>query len=215
MKRGGDELDVDNGGQIAVNTGGKITLHAAGTIDRPGALELDEVKAALLQHYQITPDASGATAVHAAIALTAAIQDVDTDITDPDYPRTVTIKGNAAGITGNVVITGTNIEDEVITDTIALNGTTEVEGIKAFKTVTNINLPVETHAGTDTVSIGMAKKFGLPHIVYNAACLLVKLFDGSADTGTLAVDSDEIEKNLFALNGSPNGAKVLDLYYLV
>lgn len=215
LKRGGDELDVDSGGKIAVNTGGKITLDEGGTIDRPGALELDEVKAALVQHYQITPDAVGATAIHAAIALTAAIQDVDTDITDPDYPRTVTVKGNAAGITGNVVITGTNIEDEVITDTIALNGTSEVEGIKAFKTVTNINLPVETHAGTDTVSVGMAKKFGLPHIVRNAACALVKLFDGSADGGSLVVDSDEVEKNLYSLSGTPNGAKVLDLYYLV
>ena len=60
----------------------------------------------------------------------------------------------------------------------------------------------------------VAPLIGLPHIVDNAGLLLVKLFDGSADTGTLAVDSDEIEKNLFALNCSPDGNKVLDLYYL-
>lgn len=166
-------------------------------------------------HYQITPDAVSAVAVLAATALTDAVQTISTGITHPDYPRTVTVKGNAAGITGDVVITGANAAGETITDTIALNGSTEVEGIKAFKTVTSVQLPVETNAGTDTVSVGIGKKFGMPAIVYNAACLLVKLFNGSADTGTLAVDVDELEKNLFALNGAPDGVKVVDLFFIV
>jgi hypothetical protein len=54
----------------------------------------------------------------------------------------------------------------------------------------------------------------LLHIVYHALFLLVKLFDGSTDAGTLAVDADELEKNLFTPAGTPNGAKVLDLVYL-
>jgi hypothetical protein len=166
-------------------------------------------------HYQITPDAVSAVAVLAATALTDAVQTISTGITHPDYPRTVTVKGNAAGIAGDVVISGTNAAGETITDTIALNGSTEVEGVKAFKTVTSVQLPVETNVGTDTVSVGIGKKFGMPAIVYNAACLLVKLFNGSADTGTLAVDVDELEKNLFALNGTPDGVKVVDLYFVV
>lgn len=184
---------------------------------RDGALDGDAnaLPIASVVHYQITPDASSATAVLAATALTAEAQVVTADITDPDVPRTVTVKGNASGITGDVVITGTNIADEAITDTIALNGTSEVEGVKAFKTVTQIDLPVEVHAGTDTVSVGMAKKFGLPHIVDNAALALVKLFNASADAGSLAVDDDEIEKNLYSCAGTPDGTKVLDLYYLV
>lgn len=196
-------------------TNGGDTWEIGGSIKRDGAIAGDAALDVLLPvHYQVAPDAVSATAVHAAIALTDATQEITTGITDPDVPRTVTVKGNASGITGNVVITGTNIADEEITDTIALNGATEVEGIKAFKTVTQIDLPVETHAGTDTVSVGIAKKLGIPHIVDNAALLLVKLFDGSADTGTLAVDDDEVEKNLFALNGTPDGAKLVDLYYL-
>jgi hypothetical protein len=166
-------------------------------------------------HYQIAPDAVSAVAVLAATALTDAVQTITAAITHPDYPRTVTVKGNAAGIAGDVVISGTNAAGETITDTIALNGSTEVEGIKAFKTVTSVQLPVETNAGTDTVSVGIGKKFGMPAIVYNAACLLVKLFNGSADTGTLAVDVDELEKNLFALNGAPDGVKVVDLFFIV
>jgi hypothetical protein len=184
---------------------------------RDGAVEgeANALPIASVVHYQVAPDAVSATAVHAAIALTDEVQEITTGITDPDLPRTVTVKGNASGITGNVVITGTNIADEEITDTIALNGSSEVEGVKAFKTVTQIDLPVEVHAGTDTVSVGIAKKIGMPHIVDNAALVLVKLFDGSADSGSLAVDADEIEKNLFAVNGTPNGSKLLDLYYVV
>lgn len=188
-----------------------------GHVDRGGApvLPLATLKAQIMQHYAVAPAAVSATAVHAAVTLTAAAQDVATAITSPDVPRTVTVKGNAAGIAGNVVITGTNIQGATITDTIALNGATEVEGAKAFKTVTNINMPAKTNGSGDTVSVGIAKKIGLPHIVANAALLLVKLFNGSTDSGTLAVDNDEIEKNLFALNGSPDGAKSVDLYYLV
>lgn len=196
---------------------GGDTWIIGGELQRDGAVEGDDAQALsvfLPVHYQIAPDANSATFVHAAIPLTDEAQEITTAITNPDVPRTVTVKGNASGIAGNVVIHGTNAAGESITDTIALSGASEVEGVKAFQTVTQIDLPVETHAGTDTVSVGVAKKFGLPHIVDNAALLLVKLFDGSADSGTLAVDADEVEKNLFALNGTPDGSKTLDLYYL-
>lgn len=205
---GGDKLTIGAGGTLEFEAGCTIT---GGVLTVPGAGTLTTRMAA---HYAIAPAAVSATAVHAAIALTDAVQDVTTAITNPDFPRNVTIKGNAAGITGDVVITGTNVSGETITETIALNAASEVLGTTAFASVTNIHLPAETHAGTDTVSIGRGKVFGLPHIVYNAAFLLVKLFDGSADTGTLTVDDDEIEKNVFALNGTPNGAKILDLVYL-
>ena len=398
--------------------------------------------------YEIAPDAVSAVAVHAAANLASGAQDITSGITPPDVPRTLTVKGNVSGITGDVVLTGTNFSDVAIEDTIALNGTGEVEGVLAFKTLTNIHLPARAHvpayqvetatvaaAGTkqvetatvvgtivdpgdtsvivtaagmngspktiavavlalddanavagkirtalgldadvtalfdvsgadanviltsktfaandgtlnlsidngtctglttaassanttagvavntiggsgnatvivtatgmtgspktisvavlagdtvdqvaekirtalgldadvtalfdvsgatdkvilpaknyaanianlnisidngtcaglttaassanttggvpvDTVSVGMAKKFGLPHIVDNASLLQEKIFDGSDDGGSLAVDADEIEKNLYTLDGTPDGAKVLTLIYL-
>ena len=191
--------------------GEQIERGADGAVEGNDAGAVDVV---LPVHYSIDPDAVSATYVHAAVTLGAAAQDVTTGITNPDYPRNVTVKGNAGGIAGDVVITGTNAAGDEITETIALNGSTEVEGTKAFKTVTNINLPAKTNVSGDTVSVGVGKKFGLPHIVYNAAMLLVKLFDGSSDGGTLSVDADELEKNIFSLSGSPNGTKVLDLIYL-
>ena len=206
MVDGGDRWEI--GGTLAIVSGGVIEGGALSTVES-GSLNNKGI-----HHYQITPAAASATATHAAVTLGASAQDVTTAITNPDVPRTVTVKGNASGIAGNVVITGTNVDGDTITDTIALSGASEVEGIKAFATVTNIHLPAKTNSSGDTVSVGRANKFGLPEIVYNAALLLVKLFNASADTGTLAVDSDEVEKNLFAINGTPDGAKVLDLYYI-
>jgi hypothetical protein len=229
MERNGDkwviggEVEVD--GHIEIDGTAKVDgtlevdgrLQVDGHMDRAGAVVLPSnvLKSAIVQHYSFAPAAVSAVAVLAATALTADAQAITAGITNPDFPRTVTAKGNAAGIVGNVVITGTNIKDEVITDTIALNGAAEVEGVKAFKTVTQVDLPVEVNAGTDTVSIGIGKKFGLPHIVLAPGCLFVKLFDLAVDAGTLAVDVDEIEKNLFTLAGDPNGAKFVDLFYLV
>jgi hypothetical protein len=215
----GAVIEIVSGAVLEVAAGADLTVEGSmtlnGTLERNAPIgQAGDLTCLLPQHYSLAPAAVSATAIHAAVTLTDEAQDVTTAITQPDFPRTLTAKGNASGIEGDVVITGTNILGVEITDTIALNGATEVEGAKAFASVTNIALPAETHEGTDTVSIGRGKKFGMPHVVYNAGFLLVKLFHASADTGTLAVDADEIEKNLFALNGTPDGAKIIDLVYL-
>ncbi len=323
----GSEMQVE--GILRIKDGGQLIVESGADVLGAGLqASLSEITV-VEQHIRAAPVAVSATYVHAAANLGASAQDVTTGITNPDVPRTVTVKGNLAGVTGDVVVTGTNVVDETITDTIALNGTGEVEGVKAFKTVGIIHLPAQVHtpvlqvetatavgtitgsgnatvivtaagmtgtpktlsvavlendiaadwaakvrtalgldadvialftvggagaeisltrkvaaandttlnisldngtctgittAGTsadttagvqyDTVSVGVAKKFGLNHIVYNAALLLVKLFDGSTDAGSLAVDADEVEKNLYSLAGTPNGVKLLDLYYL-
>jgi hypothetical protein len=323
-------LDVPYGTVLNFNAG---ALQLDGVQVLSSASELNELNTnqdiVTIVHYPITPDAVSATGVMAAQNLSASTQNKTTGLTNPDVPRTVTIKGNVSGITGNVVITGTNINNAAIEDTLALNGATEVEGVMAFKSVTQVGLPARTHtptaqvetatvvgtitlsgnaavvvtaagmtgspktiqvavlendtasdvagkirtalgldaavialfavsgatdkviltrlapaandatlnisidngtctglttaatsanttAGvqTDTVSVGIAKKFGLPHIVENASLLQEKIFDGSDDNGTLAVDADEVEKNLYSLDGTPDGVKVLDLYYL-
>jgi hypothetical protein len=280
-------------------------------------------------HYSITPAAESAVSVMAATNLSDAEQTKVSGLTNPDVPRTVTVKGNVSGIAGDVVVAGTNISNQPIEDTIALNDTDEVEGVVAFKAVTQVTLPAQSNTPTaqaetatvvgaiinpgnaavivtasgmtgspktiqvavlalddasavagkirtalgldaaviarfnvtgatdkviltrktpaaddgtlnisiangtctgltteatsadttagvpyDTVSMGVGKKFGIPHIVENASLLEEKIFDGSDDSGTLAVDADELEKNLYSLNGTPNGSKVLDLYYL-
>jgi len=165
-------------------------------------------------HYQSAPALGTNVAVHADIPLTAAPQTITTGITSPAVPRVLTIKGDDAGMTGNVVLHGTDMADAVISDTIALNAATEVVGVKAFKTVTSIDVPVQS-AGGNNVRVGTADVFGLPHKVYNALCLLVKLFNAATDAGTLTVNATDLCKNLYDPAGTPDGAKLLDLFYLV
>jgi hypothetical protein len=176
------------------------------------------VDQSFLAHFQVsaaTAVAGSNTAVLAATALTAATQAVTANITNPAVPRNIKIIGNAAGIAGNVVIKGTNYNGDVITETIVLNGITAVEGSKAFKTVTEIDLPIETHAGTDTVSVGFGEKLGLPYKLSHNTVLLAYLDNAKEATApTVAVDSAILENNTIKLNSTLAG-KVVDAYLIV
>ena len=133
----------------------------------------------------LAPDAASATAVHAAVTLGNAVTTtVTTSITDPDFPRVLSITGAMTGgsLTGNVVITGTDIRGNSITDTIALNNNGTVDGIKAFKTVTSILFPARVTSG-DTVSIGISDKLGLEMIPYIAVA--ISAHHGATLEGTL------------------------------
>lgn len=153
--------------------------------------------------------------VHAAIPLTAATQTITTAITNPSVPRNIIVKGNASGIAGNVVITGTNYQKKIITETIALNGATAVLGAKAFRTVTSIALPIQTNAGTDTVSIGTGEVLGLPYLLERNTVQDVykdNVKEGTAPT--VATSSTAIESNTIDLNSALN-SKQLDIYLYV
>lgn len=171
-----------------------------------------------LAHYQVAAaDAVVAsdTAVHAAITLpTSGTTTVTTVINNPAVPRALRIKGNAAGITGNVVITGTNYNGDVITETIVANGSNAVEGNKAFKTVTQIVVPTRTQA-SDTISIGFNEKLGLPYLLAHNTVLFAFLDNAKEGTApTVTVSTTALESNTIDLNTALSG-KVVDIYLLV
>lgn len=173
---------------------------------------------AFVSHFQVAAaDAVAAsdTAVHAAITLpTSGTTTVNTGITNPTVPRALRIKGNAAGITGNVVITGTNYNDDVITETIAANGANAVECNKAFKTITQIVVPTRTQA-SDTISVGFNEKLGLPYLLAHNTVIFAFLDNAKEGTApTVTVSSTALESNTIDLNTSLSG-KVVDVYLLV
>lgn len=315
-----------NPGSYKHNFGQTITTDVEGVgVDR-----------AFLAHIHI-PAAKAVAANAAGILplkdLTAVAQVITAGLTNPAVPRNVQIDGNVSGITGNVKITGTNYADDVITETLAANGTTNAVGALAFKTITKVELPVQVHAavkqvetatavgtvttsgnaavtvtsalfaeavvvavpvvedddaaaialairtalaadadiaehftvsgatdaiiltakvaaandatlniaiadGTgegasvgvttaatsanttagvvaDKISVGWGDIFGLPYKLYADELVIVKLFDKAIDTGTVVADDDEIEKNTFDPNGTPDGLKDIDLYIIV
>lgn len=138
---------------------------------------------------------------------------VTSGITNPDVPRVLSIVGNQASATGNVVIAGTDANDQAITDTIALNGTTTVAGAKAFKTVTSITIPTRGASG-DQVSVGVTKTLGLFHKPITSAHKLLTLFNGASEAGTFTAGAS-VSQSTYAVAGTPDAIKRLIVAYLV
>jgi hypothetical protein len=76
---------------------------------------------------------------------------VNAGITNPAVPRNIQIKGNVAGINKAVTIKGTNYNGEEITEELTANGTSSVYGAKAFRTVTEVDLPSQNHVPVQQV----------------------------------------------------------------
>ena len=175
---------------------------------------VSSIDATIIKFSIADPAAASATSVHAAVTLAdGAETTVTTAITNPDYPRTVSITGNAVGITGDVVIIGTNCSDEEITDTIASSGSSTVNGVKAFKTVTRITLPAR-NAESDTISIGTTVYLGLNRIA-NTVLPIKAVFNDivEATNPTITIDDTDIEKNLISFDSTLDGSSVV-CYYL-
>lgn len=132
----------------------------------------------------------------------------------PDVPRNVTVKGNDANVTGDVVVEGTNSGGETITETIALNGSTLVAGNKAFATVTEITLPPYDTANTERVRVGLGTKLGLP-VKLSRNTVLFAFLDGAREgtAPTIAFSATALESNTATLNSALDGSDVIiDLY---
>lgn len=139
---------------------------------------------------------------------------VTTFAAQPDVPRLLSVVGNQASCTGSLVIAGTDSNDQAITDTLTISGTSTVPSVKAFKTVTSITIPTRG-AASDQVSIGVTKTIGLLHKVPTAAHKLLSIWNGSTDAGTFAVNASNVSQNTYAIAGTPNGTLKLYLAYLM
>jgi len=169
-------------------------------------------------HFQVAAASAVAasnTGVHTGIILQVAGQTAPGNIlTSPVVPRALRIKGNAAGIVGNVVITGTNYLDEVITETIVANGVAVVEGNKAFKTITEASIPAR-NAVADEIAIGWNDKLGLPYkLTHNT--LINTFVDNTleATAATVTVSATAIESNTIDPNTALSG-KIVDAYFMI
>jgi len=173
---------------------------------------------AFLAHYQVSATqavAASDTGVHAGIILAdGSGSTLSVNLTSPAVPRALRIKGNAAGIVGNVVITGTNFANEVITETLVANGVAVVEGSKAFKTVSSVVVPQRNAAG-DEISFGWNDKLGLPYkLAHNTVLNAYHDNTKEATAATVTVSATALESNTVDLNTALNG-KVVDAYLMV
>lgn len=143
-----------------------------------------------------------------------------TGITNPVVPRNIT--ATAGGTPGDigaiaVIITGTNMADEVITETLpafTIDTAGIVTGNKAFKTVTSIEIPAHDGLGA-TTAIGWGSKLGLPDKLGFDSILFATLNGTKEGTNpTVAVSPTALESNTMTLNSSLNN-KPVKAWYIV
>lgn len=154
------------------------------------------------------PAAQSVTAVHAAISLTTAIQKIASAITNPDFPRALSVQGNQSDVLADVVILGRDHAGKTISETITASGLSTIEGNKAFAEVQSITVPVRTATG-QTVSIGTTKKFGLYRPLCNGNVVDLLTVAGTIENAASVSDT----YNTFAPTTSPDGTKTILVYY--
>ena len=126
--------------------------------------------------FDIVPAALAATAVCAAQAVAGAGNATingtlaTSSVATFDYARCVSIvTSNVANTTQTVTVTGTDYYGQTQTAIMTCNGTTTVNGLKAFKTITQVAVSA---ALTGNLSVGTTDIFGLPYAVTDAGYLL-------------------------------------------
>lgn len=158
--------------------------------------------------------AASTTGVKTAVASTGVTQTITTGITNPAVPRvlTATAGGTATDIKAiQVVITGTNYNGDVITETLpafTVDTAGTVTGTKAFKTVTQIVIPAHDGTGA-TTAIGFSEILGLPFKLTNNSHLtsfLNNVREGTAPT--VVFNASTLESNTVKLNSALNGTVV-------
>ncbi len=161
--------------------------------------------------------ANDTDAVMEAVAGKTSAQNITENIVNPLCVRTLTVTagGTASDIkAGFVRVYGTNYADEEIYEDFTFTADTAAtkSGVKAFKTVTKVAIPAQDGTGC-TFTVGTGSGLGLP-FKFASKPLFLASFDGTSDAGTITVDDDEVEKNIYTSHSSLNG-KVIKLALVV
>jgi hypothetical protein len=158
--------------------------------------------------------AAATAGVLAAVTDNGASQTIITGFTQPPCARniTATAGGTAASIKAiQVVVTGTDINDEVITETLpvfTVDTAGTVVGSKAFKTVTSVVIPAHD-AVTATTAIGYGDKLGLHYARAHIACIasfLANVLEATA--AVVTASATVISSNTIDLQSALNGTAV-------
>lgn len=123
---------------------------------------------------------------------------------------------DTADTPGTVVIVGTDLAGEALTETMIPGATgVTVYGTRAFATVTSITgVGWVISAGNDTIVIGWGDILGLPHMLTRNTVLCTFLGDALEGTApTVTVSATVLAANTADLNSALNATDV-DIYYI-
>lgn len=191
----------------------------------PWKVEFQDIKLptqVVLEHDVFLAPAAPST--NAVLPVTALNTNLPTIITSfsgqPDVPRNITVAPwattGAIGA-GNVVVTGTDALGGVISENLlfgAGQGSTVV-GLKAFKTLTSVQVPATTNSGAK-LSIGVGSSLGIRRCVDRPGDLAWTEYGGVYET-TRAVmragSATAVSLNTVQPNGTLDGAHRIDVLY--
>jgi len=159
---------------FSTGTGDNNKLVTQGYVDdaagvgKNWVLHLMDVDAADVDYILVSTEGTGASQDKSG---------VDLANTEPDFGRNITTTGDA-GATGVVTITGTLADGTTgQTDAIAIADGATTQGVKAFVTVTNVNIS-DGLLATKHVEVGIGDLIGLPNAISEEADIYMKTVDG-------------------------------------
>jgi hypothetical protein len=166
--------------------------------------------------------ASSATAVLNAAARAGTVKNVYTTPVVLDVPRGLTVKSSTTDTTQTVIVFGIDEYGVAMSETFALNGTTPVNGKKAFKTIVadqnNIAMAGNLSIGTTNGVIGLpfflpgGTSAGIGYVlkeIQDGAVATAGAFFGGDLTKATATTGDV--RGTWNPNSAPDGAKVYEV----
>jgi hypothetical protein len=173
--------------------------------------------------YDIVPATISATAVCAAQAVAAAGNatingtSASGGVATFNCCRNVSIvSSSASDTTQTVTVTGTDFWGQAQTSLLTINGTTTVNGLKGFKTITRVAVSA---LFVGNLSVGMGDTFGLPYRVTDAGYLTRTGWAGAvadnagtftaADTATATVSTGDVRGTFLPATSASNGVRRL------
>lgn len=167
-----------------------------------------------LAKFSTQPEAGGVDTIRAAQTLGAAAITATTGITQPDIARRLFVTKSEAAIAGFLVVTGTDIADNVIVENIALATGTEKVSTKAFKTITSIVYPIKTDEA-QTVQVGTDDCIGLPTLISIDPILKIRHNVTMITAWTLYNSSSDIALNMVDPTGYTADGEWLEILLAV
>lgn len=136
------------------------------------------------------------------------------------WGRNITVVASAAN-TRVLTVTGYDYLGSKLVETITINGTTTVQGLKAFTWIESFSISSDTD--TTTVNIGWGNKFGLPYkgiamdveiknaaIAANAGTFVAGLATATAETATNA----DVRGTYLPVTTIPDGTNTFEVWYI-
>lgn len=161
--------------------------------------------------------------LNSAGATSAAAATISSFLAQPDVPRNLVLTptGTTTDVEAcNVVASGTDINSNAITETLAFsaNASSATTGNKAFKTITSLAFPANCESGSfgATWSLGYGEKLGVKRCMDKAGHILFSTLNGAkeATAPTMAADASVVSLNTADYNGAMNGSNDFELFFM-